>query len=323
MTHNFYRNMPVHDTLLVRMPGVYGPDSPELYPRAVNVAFDTREATLPEATVRDWLSGLDVVYTAETPYDWRMPQWCKDAGVKLVVHGMPEFYVHENPMAGKLDHPDQWWWPTSWRTDVLPKGRVMPVPHNVRERRRSDDPRLHILHVIGHRAIFDRNGTDLVVQALRSIQVPVKVTIHAFEGGIPHIGRNPNVEVDLHLEPTDDRWAMFDDQDVLLMPRRYGGLCLPALEAASCGLIVAMPDCSPNEELAAVRFPCVSRRRLNLPGGSIPAFDADARQIAASIKWLARQLQHDHLAPQREEQKALLPTWDVWRDRYLQAFSEL
>jgi hypothetical protein len=137
------------------------------------------------------------------------------------------------------------------------------------------------------------------------------------------MGRNVRVEVDLHLEPTDDQWGMYDDQDVLLLPRRYGGLCLPALEAASMGLVVAMPECSPNEELAAVRFPCRSRRRLNLPGGSIPAYDAEATQVATTLKWLARQLQNEYLRPQLQEQKVLLPTWDVWRDRYLRAFSEL
>src|SRR5690606_1244806 len=34
-------------------------------------------ARLDESTVRRWLSGLDVVYTAETPYDARLSAWCE------------------------------------------------------------------------------------------------------------------------------------------------------------------------------------------------------------------------------------------------------
>jgi hypothetical protein len=37
---------------------------------------------------------------------------------------------------------------------------------------------------------------------------------------------------------TDERtdyWAVYDDVSLLLLPRRYGGLCLPMQEAAACG----------------------------------------------------------------------------------------
>lgn len=320
---NFYDHMPVERTLLVRMRQVIGTEMTDWYPGATEVRYDPVGECLPEDAVREWIAGLDVVYTAETPYDWRLPKWCIEAGVKLVVHGMPEFVAHGNPAYDRgFDHPDQWWWPTSWRLNHLPPGRVMRIPLNRREVKRPDDPRLHIVHVVGHRAVFDRNGTDVVIQAMRGVTVDVKLTIHSHEGPF-EFSRNPRVEVVQVSEPVDDQWSMYEDQDVLLLPRRYGGLCMPALEAAACGLVVAMPECSPNEELAAVQVHCSTRRKYSLPGGQTPAYDTNPNSLAGTIKWLSRQLQNDQLRSLRSDQDALFHDWDTWRAKYIEAFQDL
>ena len=71
-----------------------------------------------------------VVFTVETPYDWRLPNWAREAGVKTVVQGNPEFYRNHLASHAHQANPDEWWWPTSWRPiRELPQGTIVPVPY--------------------------------------------------------------------------------------------------------------------------------------------------------------------------------------------------
>jgi hypothetical protein len=321
-SRNFFDHMPVDRVLLVRMPRPDCAERPDWYPGRTDAVYNARVHELDEDLVRSWLGGLDVVFTVETPNDWRIPIWCREAGVKLVIQGNPEFVRHGQPAFDHYPHPDQWWWPTSWRKAKIPEGRVMPVPMDPRPASSERGDRLRVLHVIGKRAFADRNGTELVAQAVRMITEPTTLTIHSIDGDLPcEFPRAKHVTYDVRVDAVDDQWSMYDDQDLLLLPRRYGGLCLPALEAAAAGMVVAMPNCSPNEELATVFYGGMFRRQVNLACGPTPIFDADPAQMAEAVSAFARD---DVVATAtREMQAALLPTWDVWRDRYLQAFEEL
>lgn len=318
---NFYDHIPVEKVLLIRMPRPDCVEAPDWYDNATNVAFDNRAHQLDEQTVRRWLKGLDVVFSIETVYDWRIPIWCRKAGVKLVVQGNPEFVKHGQPRFEHLPHPDQWWWPTSWRLQHLPEGPVMPVPLNPREMPEPDPERFRVLHVVGKRAYQDRNGTDILAQAMRSVRGRVTLTAHGIDGQLPEFRRIPNVEYRINPDLVEDRWAMYENQHLLILPRKYGGLCLPALEATACGMAVAMPDISPNEELAAIRTPIGRMRSYILGCGRVDAVESNAMQIAEVLSRLAAN--REQVQQARIEQRKLLPTWDVWRDRYLKAFKDV
>ena len=45
----------------------------------------------------------------------------------------------------------------------------------------------------------------------------------------------------------DDQWRLYAGFNALIMPRRYGGLCLPMNEALTSGLPVIMSNTSPND----------------------------------------------------------------------------
>lgn len=317
----FYDAMPVDKVLLVRFPRPDCREAPEWYDasRTTQVAYDAKNHTLDESVVREWLRGLDVVFTVETPNDWRMPTWCREEGVKLVVQGNPEFVRHGRPGFESLPHPDAWWWPTSWRLDHLPKGTVMPVPMSFEwaQRRNLDRP-LRVLHVVGKRAFADRNGTDQFVSAIRRVRTPIHVTMYGLDGQlpqIPHIPGNRRVAVDYFPDGVDDRWEMYRDQDVLVLPRRYGGLCLPALEASACGLAVVMPDCSPNSELAASRVPIRRLVKMQLAAGVIEGAEVNPADIAATLDRFA--LDREFLHRTQREQELLTPFWSEWFPRYL------
>lgn len=264
---------------------------------------------LPERTVRDWLDGLDVVFTVETFYDWRLPGWGSEAGVATVAQVNPEFMRDPGELASV---PTAWWAPTSWRLRTLPEGTdVVPVP--VADDRfafapspRDDDAPLRVLHVAGHRAMADRNGTGIVLDACRRLRGPIEVTIVTQDERL--VGRtrsHPGVEISVVAGGVPDYWRLYDGFDVLVMPRRYGGLCLPVQEAMAAGLAVVMSDAEPQRSTWPVLtvLTSTSAPRLRCPGGPLPVhtarpealanllndltLDADrvAKQKAASVEW--------------------------------------
>lgn len=320
---NFYDNMPVERVLCVRMPKPDTVERPEWYADRVDVAYEPLNHLLDEETVRGWLDGLDVVFAVETPHDWRIPTWCKEQGVRLVIQGNPEFVRH-GLKSYDLPHPDQWWWPTSWRLDQLPEGIVMPVPMDLCLTARSDDPRLHVLHVVGKRAYADRNGTELLVQAMRMVTANIKLTIHSIDGGVAEFTHNRHVEFNYQLDPVEDQWSMYDDQDVLILPRRYGGLSLPALEAAAAGLVVSMTDCPPNRDMAALMIPSTLGTRLDLACGQVQAHDARPNQLAEQIAFLDTAWKTKRsFGVLRVTQRNMVLSWAAGRALYLQAFEKL
>lgn len=257
------------------------------------VAWPDPHRQLPEREVRDWLDGLDVVFSAETFYDWRLVTWAREAGVATVCQGMPEFYRH--PQHPDWPQPDLWVWPTQWLrdTDLIPPGPIVPVPapdtHPLLAARPDETGPLRVVHVAGHHAHADRNGTRSFLGALRRCREPVHATIFS-QDRLPRVNMPGNVTVELHERGVADRWAHYDRQHVLVMPRKYGGLCLPVHEAMAAGLAVVMTDTWWNRATwpALVEAPVARWQNLQLPVGTVPAAIVDEGALARTIDGLAR-----------------------------------
>lgn len=286
MTRDFYRHMRPERVLVIREPGAeaHGFDPhPDWYPGAQVVTF--KAPNLPEDDVRWWLAGLDVVYGAETWYDERFPRWAAEAGCATVLHAMPEFYRPE--MASTAV-----WAPTTWRLDLLPADRlttVLPVPVEPFARARAGThelSRLRVVHVVGRRAARDRNGTNILSAALPRMR-DCDVRIWCQDRRLPSIRSGRSVNLDVRLGGVEDRWAMYDDADVLVLPRRYGGLCLPAQEALASGLGLVMTDCSPNRDWPILPIPAKRAGDVATPGGPIDLWNADAPALALALNRLS------------------------------------
>lgn len=251
-------------------------------------ALDTRD----ERRVRKWLTGLDVVYSAETFYDWRICAWARELGVRTVCHVMPEFYRHWADDAPPA--PSAWWAPTLYRLDRLPaETRHVPVPVALerfrRPRRTPTAPQpITWLHPAGTRAAQDRNGTRTFLSALRYCQEPHTVIVRAQGQTLPTRTRR-NVDV-VQGRPADEYWQLYDGAEAVVLPRRYAGLSLPAQEAMAAGCALLMTDVEPQRsEWPICPLPVAGKPgSLTTAAGEIPVLTADPRAIAMWMDNLAR-----------------------------------
>lgn len=288
MTWGFHQALAPERTLVVDMGDLARGFVPHLdrYPDAVVVPFQDSQLAA-EQLVRDWLTGLDVVYSAETFYDPRLVQWAREAGTATVLHAMPEFYRADLPT------PTRTWVPTGWRLGSMPAGtEVVPVPMDAPANRPPDMPpampaELRVVHVAGHRAMADRNGTGVLLTALRYVREPMRVRLETQDARLPSTNLARHVQLERRVGGRADRWALYADADVLVLPRRYGGLCLPALEAMVCGLAVVMPNVEPNQEWPTVRVPADLRGSIETAAGIIPLANTDPQLLAVALDRLA------------------------------------
>lgn len=318
MTWEFHKAMHPSRTLVVREPGAEARGFAAHADRYIGdwmlvTTFDPTTGELHEDDCRDFLDGLDVVYLVETPYDYRFFRWAREAGVATVLHAMPEFWRWET----QTERPDVWWLPTSWRVDALPaECRVVEVPVPERPSAlRVPSSEITFLHVAGHRAVGDRNGTLLLYQALRRVRTQCTVRICS-QDTLPVMRAPAGVTIDMRPGGVVDRWSLYDDVDVLVMPRRYGGLSLPVLEAMASGLAVVLPNVAPNDEWPAFLVPARQGRTVEMPCGPIKLADTDPSALARTLDKLANAPHLVDYLSREAHSFARLHSWERLRPLY-------
>ena len=200
--------------------------------------------------LRSFLTGLTSVYTAETGYGYDLWDEAQQQGVKTVLHANWEFLDPH-------DRPSVWAAPSLWNIDRWPAGTVhLPVPIETDRFPFTEKPvrASSFLHVVGRPAVHDRNGTLDLLLALQHVTSTIEVTITCqhpgYVGGLinDHGIRTPdNVTLTITPGDTDNYWDLYAGFHAMILPRRFGGLCLPANEAIGAGMPVIMPDTNPND----------------------------------------------------------------------------
>lgn len=299
-THELYRHLHPDRTLAVDMGDLARGFRQQFarYPDATIAPFDGHR--FDEQQVKAWLDGLDVVYTAETGYDARIHDWAREVGCRTVVHVNPEFNKWASDPG--LPRPDAFWAPTPWRLKHLPKGtRVVPVP--VADDLLADRPRDHartFLHIAGKRAMGDRNGTAIVAKAASFTTHPSDLIVTCQEKSLPLArGYSGRTRIRTILGGIPHYPDLYRLGDVLVMPRRYGGLCLPVQEAMATGMPVVMTACPPQDRCWPILGVFArSGRSVNTPGGRIRCWDTEPRALAHALDDL---IQHPELVASMSE----------------------
>lgn len=200
----------------------------------------------------EWLvDNSDVILVAETPLNYHLFKYARLRGVKTVLaynYEMLDYFEHPT-----WEKPDIFAAPTFWNLDDMQMRffgvRSLPVPTIVDGVSQKRLPEFRtFLHVAGRPAVADRNGTMVFLQAatlLKDSGLRFVVRIQDSEIGQEMKTAHPSVE--FHMGDVENNDDLYADGDVLVLPRRFGGLCLPVNEALARGIPVIIPHCSPND----------------------------------------------------------------------------
>lgn len=199
-----------------------------------------------DTDISDWLVDIDVIIMVEAPYNYEVITVARQRGIKTILIYNYEFLgnLHQT----NLPKPDLFLAPSPWyMEDVKRLGapvEYMHVPVNrdlfpFKQRKQAKK----FLHIAGHSTFKDRNGTDTVIQALPYIKSDVEIVIRS-QGALP---RHPNdSRVNVEIRDAENYYENYDGtEDVLLLPRKYGGLSLQLHEAMSLGMIPIMTNIEP------------------------------------------------------------------------------
>lgn len=283
-TWELFRHLKPAKTMVVDIPSV----------QPLPMRFDRfRDAVIVQGwpgtdNMRRFAQDLDVVFTCEIPYHRSIYDF-----VPTVLQYNYEFLdIHG-------EKPALFAAPSSWHYDDVPwdNKTLLQVPIATERFTMTWHPPVarRFLHIVGRPAIHDRNGTIDLLQALHYVKSTIRVTIrcqqHNFVKNMLreyHISVPPNVLLLLDERDRENYWENYADQDVLVMPRRFGGLCLPAQEAIGAGMPVIMPDISPNNDWLPVEWltPATKHHQF-MARNQIDVYRTDPRVLAAKMDQFA------------------------------------
>jgi glycosyltransferase involved in cell wall biosynthesis len=202
-----------------------------------------------------FLDGLTHVLTCETPYNFELFAEAERRGIKTFLQHNHEFCDYltgsEHPL------PSKFLAPSTWKLDALQKrfgDRVVLLPPptfpsdftSARLANQGRTGRRRFLHVVGKPAAGDRNGTMLLMYAMQRSRADFELVVKS-QAPLEPIIKDKRITWD--SSAPDDQWLLYAGFDALIMPRRYGGLCLPCNEGLTSGLPLIMSNTSPNDAL--------------------------------------------------------------------------
>ena len=294
-TYEFYRHMKPSKTLIADLRRFNGMKTNHSLFEGAKIANG-----IPNCDEMDWLTqDVDVVFVAETPLNFCLFQKAKEKGVATIQQYNYEFLnFFKQPDKPK---PTVLAAPTEWNIDKiknLQAAKVVnwPVPINRQILPFREITKLQtIIHVIGRPAVHDRNGTLTFLDAIKKIgnRFKYKVfyqepsdqrAIQYFKPVKENLNRarqNLNIEVITDVPKYQD---IYKGGDLLVMPRRYGGLCLPMNEALSVGMPVIMSDISPNGQWLPKEWliPAKFKQKF-FAHVDVDVYEADANLLAFRI----------------------------------------
>lgn len=236
--------------------------------------------------IHHFLSKIDVLLTAETPYNYEFYSIARAMGVKTVCVPNWEFFdyfVHDYPL------PDMFISPSKWHYDELKQFsdergvKCVQIHHPVdmdvfKPVVRSS---AKVFHIAGYPAAEDRNGTWDFMQAFPD----GRVITQSKELATQIRKRYRQSQVYDSISENDIIYSM---GDILVLPRKYGGNCLPMNEALASGCPVIMPDISPNNEFLPKHWLVKAKKVSSFqPRTIIDIYEVDQlhlKQVVGTVK---------------------------------------
>lgn len=268
---------------------------------------------IPRGTIERFLEGVDTLFCMETPYDYDIFDECRVRGIKTILQLNYEFL--DFPNRHGIRPPDLFAAPSYWNWDLIPNPKVyLPFPTTIRPTRKAYNT---FVHIAGRHAIQDRNGTQTLLQALQFVRNQMKVIIHVQHDTYFEPNRRSNVELIVDTRNKPDYRDNYDG-GILVIPRKYGGLCLPINEALSFGMPVITTDISPNNNWLPKEWLIPASHAGQIQAKrTIDYFEGDPVALAAKMDEMCDPDTYLKES-KRAEEIAQTISWDNLRSRYLE-----
>jgi glycosyltransferase involved in cell wall biosynthesis len=204
--------------------------------------------------VKSFLQNLTHVFTVENLYNPGIAFWGKEQGIKVYCQVNYEFC--DNLLYPWLPEPDVWLMPSHWKkdemTELFGKDRVkyLPPPIFPEEFSRAREINLkrkgkrRFLHIIGTAAMHDRNGTLDLIDSIKHTTSDFELVIRT-QHPISMDAFLDDPRVKYEMGNLKDNQDLYEDFDVMIFPRRWGGLALTVNEGMMAGLPVITSDVEP------------------------------------------------------------------------------
>lgn len=343
-TLGFYKHLDPVKTMVVDISDLNGN---QVYPERYQGEGVMFVKGFPDYTdIDNFLDGLDVVLIAEAAYSPYVYERSKQLGIKTAVQYNYEFFDWFN--ATRQFMPDMLIAPSKWHYDKIDSFARehgiehvylhCPVDRMELDYREIKQART-FLHIAGRSAAYDRNGTETVIRASKLLKTPADIVLH-FQGeqGLAHQATRTIAEYNemIHREGDPDRVTLeqiefdnyadvYQEGDVMILPRRYGGNCLPLNEALSVGMPVIMTGISPNTDFLPNDWLVMAERIGEFePRTLIDIYEANPHHLATKIDKFFNMSEHEMLNENvRASNLAETISWDSMKWRYIDELERL
>lgn len=342
-TLEFWRHMQPEKTMVVdisileRLPERVMKQHPERYKSELNVAFI--EGIPNEDDIRQFLTGLDCVFICESAYNFNFYRIAREMGVKTAVQYNYEYFDWTEGSLWSTNPPDMFIAPSTWHYDDVTK-RVedfnrrdlnvkhvylhCPVARDMVEFRRIETATTFV-HIAGRPCSHDRNGTYTFLEALKLANGDLHGIVYtqdkAQANEIKH--QYDHVKVKYNEPYYQD---MYKKGSVFVLPRKYGGNCLPMNEALAAGMPVIMSKLSPQTDFLPWRW-LVNAIETDIefaPRFKLPVYEVDPVSLMMRMRWF-KSLSNDAMHEQNELANSLADSisWETMKPKYIEVFEAL
>lgn len=201
---------------------------------------------------KDFLRDVDIVLTCEIPYNYGLFDMARQLNKRTFLQYNFEFLDYL--VNDSLPKPTKFIAPSDWRiNEVKDIGEVIHLPPPVflgdfetaKYRNIHRTGKIRFLHIAGRPAIHDRNGTQSLISAVEKSKGDFELVIKSQV----KLEESKDKRIVYDYSNPDNNVELYEDFDVMIIPRKYGGLCLPCNEALAAGIPVLMTGIEPNTSI--------------------------------------------------------------------------
>lgn len=333
-TLDFYKNMSPEKVLLVDLSKFNGMEThhDRYYRPRITDGFPTDEDC-------EWLTdGVDIIFVCETPLNFKLFEIARRKGVKSVLQYNYEFLNYFKDRS--LPAPDIFASPSLWEMEKVKElglGKVvyLPVPVDLEKIPfRSFEKAETFVHILGRPAAHDRNGAIEYLEAIKTLpeyyrskifyQTPVeqntKKIFEPIERKLEEVKSLLGERLEIVVDCKDNR-EMYKNGEILVLPRKYGGLCLPLWEALSAGMPTIMTDIDPNNKILPKEWLVESYLSGEIyTHSAIPFYSPRVPDLVSAMLRVSKNIKEHNIIARK---LAINFSWELQKSRYLTLFEQV